>query len=712
MFTVERLDRRRVTRRRITFFTLVFLLTSVATWFMADLLWRDYHGSLTGVILVLFAILFANIAVGFCTAMLGFYVVNRGGDSCSITRSNEGEDWSCLPLASTAIVMPVCNEDASRVFEGLRVIYRSLQETKRLEYFDFFILSDSNDPNRWIQEEVAWVELCKQLDGFGRIFYRKRRISINKKSGNVADFLRRWGRKYRYMAVLDADSIMTGPTLVKMVAMMERNPGVGILQTAPRIVNGATLYARIQQFANRLYSPLFLAGLNYWHQGEGNFWGHNAVIRVAPFMDYCCLPELPGREPFGGRILSHDFVEAALMRKAGRSVWLAYDLEGTYEEGPPTLIDSAKRDRRWCQGNLQHSWLLFTHGFHPVNRIHLLMGIMAYVASPLWLLFLVLSSVQVFQAIQAGAFTIYPENYLSAFGYLVRVPQALALFSFTMLLLFLPKILSVILQLKESGGDAYGGPVRLVVSAVLEMSISVLLAPIHMIFNSKFVIYTLLGQGVGWVTQRREADADTAWREAIITHGVQTALGVVWGGVAFILLPGFFLWLSPVLAGLVLSIPLSIFLGKAVFGQAALQAGLFLTPEETQTPYELKRLQQNLERCYRHMQPIEKLRDDYGLLQAVLDPYVNAVHISFLRQRLGSFAVRRYFLDLRRRLLVEGPEKLTAREKKALLMDAESMIWLHEQLWKMPPAELAEWWRLAVRQYNVLTATPVTALYR
>ena len=268
----------------------------------------------------------------------------------------------------------MCNEDVSRVFEGLRVIYRSLQEARRLEHFDFFILSDSDQPNQWIQEEVAWVELCKQVGGLGRIFYRKRRQAINRKSGNVADFLRRWGRNYRYMVVLDADSLMTGQALVRLVALMEKNPAVGIIQTAPRIVNGETLYGRIQQFANRLYSPLFLAGLNYWQQHDGNYWGHNAIIRVQPFIEHCCLPDLPGREPFGGRILSHDFVEAALMRRAGWQVWIAHDIEGSYEEGPPTLIDSAKRDRRWCQGNMQHSWLLFARGFRPVNRVHLFLG--------------------------------------------------------------------------------------------------------------------------------------------------------------------------------------------------------------------------------------------------------------------------------------------------------------------------------------------------
>ncbi|MBI5768200.1 MAG: glucans biosynthesis glucosyltransferase MdoH [Verrucomicrobia bacterium] len=713
LFLTEQMDAARLNRRRFLFFSAIFGLTSVATWFMADLLWRDGISVLEFALLTLFVILFAHIAVGFCTALVGFYVLNRGGDSSRVTATlAPGEE---PPLAPTAIVMPVFNEDVSRVFEGLRVVFRSVQETKKLEHFDFFVLSDSNQPNQWIQEELAWLELCKQVGGFGKIFYRKRRQSINKKAGNIADFLRRWGKRYRYMIVLDADSIMTGRALVELVALMEKNPSAGIIQTAPRIVNGETLFARMQSFASRLYSPLFLAGLNYWQQHEGNFWGHNAIIRIQPFIDHCSLPDLPGSEPFGGRILSHDFVEAALMRKAGWAVWLAGDIEGTFEEGPPTLIDSAKRDRRWCQGNMQHAWLLTTRGFRPASRFHLLMGVMGYLSSPLWLLFMILATIHVFAGVVAPAVVaVRPENYTSIFGYIIEVPEALTLFAFTMLLLFVPKIVSVVLTAGDRGAaERFGGKHRLVASAVLETVLSTLLAPVNMVFNSKFVLFTLLGQGVNWVTQKRGVDDDgTDWREAIITHGGQTLFGVVWGATAFIMWPAFFWWLSPVLAGLVLSIPVSILLSKAALGRGARSLGVFLTPEETYPPYELKRLHQNLAECYRHLPPLKPLRGDYGLMQAVLDPYVNALHVALLRQRRPSEDAREWLAQLRERLLRDGPGKFSTKEKMALLLDAESMIWLHRELWSQPAESLAEWWRLAMRQYNVLTTAPTTALYR
>ncbi len=715
IFITEHMDAARLNRRRFVFFSSVFGLTSLATWFVADLYWRNVEGlsGLEIVLLVLFVPLFAQISVGFCTAFAGFYVINRGGDSSRISASSP--PGSPARLASTAVVMPVFNEDVSRVFEGLRVVYSSVQQTAGAEYFDFFILSDSNQPNQWIREEVAWAELCKQVGGFGKIFYRKRRQPINKKAGNVADFLRRWGRNYRYMVVLDADSIMTGEALVRLVTLMEANPTTGIIQTAPRIVRGETLYARLQAFANRLYSPLFLAGLNYWQQHEGNYWGHNAILRVQPFMEHCALPDLPGNEPFGGRILSHDFVEAALMRKAGWAVWLAHDVEGSYEEGPPTLIESAKRDRRWCQGNLQHAWLLTARGFRPANRFHLLMGVMAYASSPLWLLFLVLSTIEMVNSTLAGpSDALGTGDTTSLFGYTIAIPEALTLFSLTMLLLFLPKFASVVVMLGRRNEVAqYGGGGRLVASAFLETVISMLLAPINMIFNTKFVIFTLLGQGVAWVAQKRAADVDgTDWREAIITHGVQTVFGLVWGISSLILIPVYFAWLAFVLAGLVCSIPLSIFLSKVGFGRRAKNLGLFLTPEETRPPAELDLLERNLEACFRHLPPFEPLRADYGLMQAVLDPYINAMHVALLRQRRPSAGAREWFATLQARLLREGPGRFTTKEKMALLLDPQSMIRLHRELWSLPSESLADWWRLAMRQYNVLAAAPTTALYR
>jgi membrane glycosyltransferase len=342
------------------------------------------------------------------------------------------------------------------------------------------------------------------------------------------------------------------------------------------------------------------------------------------------------------------------------------------------------------------------------------MGVMAYVSSPLWLLFLILSTIHVFDLVlYANPAMIRYESYTSVFGYMVEVPEALTLFTLTMLLLFLPKIISVYLVVQDrAAATAYGGRGPVIISALLEIFFSALLAPINMLFNSKFVLFILLGQGVSWVTQNRGAEDGTDWREGILTHAPHMAFGLIWGASSYVLLPSFFWWLSPVLAGMVFSVPLSIFLSKTSFGRQALRLRIFMTPEEASPPFELHRLKGNLEECYRHMRPIETLRADYGLLQAVLDPYINAVHVSLLRQRRPSEESRDYFAQLRGRLLREGPSDFTTKEKMALLLDAESMMWLHRELWRLPSQALAEWWRLAVRQYNVLTAAPITALYR
>ncbi|MBL9133634.1 MAG: glucans biosynthesis glucosyltransferase MdoH, partial [Verrucomicrobiaceae bacterium] len=380
--------------RRVTFLTLVCLGTLVGTWLMVRFL-RDGQGFRWSEIglLVCFVPLFYQLNSGFWTALIGVWLQNRPKDDpTNLWNTIKDEDPATPLTANVAIIIPVYNEDVTRVWEGLRVTYESLQKTGHLKNFDFFVLSDSDQTNKWIEEQTAWLELSRQLGAFGKIFYRKRRKPINRKSGNVSDFCRRWGKRYRHMIVFDADSLMSGALMVAMTRIMEKNPAIGILQTFPKQVASETLIGRLMQFAQSLYGPAFMAGLNYWQNGEANFWGHNAIIRLEPFIQHCALPPLPKTVPFGGHILSHDFVEAALMRKAGYAVRLLNTIRGSYEEGPPTLIDTLKRDRRWCQGNMQHFWLLFARGWHFMSRVNFAHGVLSYVSSPLWFLLLVFST--------------------------------------------------------------------------------------------------------------------------------------------------------------------------------------------------------------------------------------------------------------------------------------------------------------------------------
>ena len=295
--------------------------------------------------------------------------------------------------------MPICNEHVPTVFGGLAATIDSLVSTGESENFDVYVLSDTSDPDIRAAEHAAWSELAGRIaadsDGESpalRVHYRWRQRRVKRKAGNVADFCRRWGAAYRYMVVLDADSVMTGECLTTLVRLMEAHPDAGIIQTAPRAVGHETLHGRVQQFSARAYGPLFTAGMRFWQLGESHYWGHNAILRMAPFMAHCALAPLPGEGPLSGEVMSHDFVEAALMRRAGWKVWVADEIDGSYEQVPPNLLAELQRDRRWCHGNLQNSRLMFEPRLHAVHRTAFLTGVLAYASSPLWLAFLLLST--------------------------------------------------------------------------------------------------------------------------------------------------------------------------------------------------------------------------------------------------------------------------------------------------------------------------------
>lgn len=676
--------------RRSLFLVLILVPTFITSGYMAAILPHKGGTVLELAIVVVFAALFAWISIGFWTAMLGFYTLIRRFDRFAIARPRPADRKPLNPCARTAILIPICNEDVDEVFARIRVTYESLKATGELERFAFFILSDSASPDRWVEEEAAWARLREET-GYADIHYRRRRNNIKRKSGNVADFCRRWGREFRYMVVFDADSIMTGPALVRMVQIMERRRDVGILQTAPACVNRETLLARVQQFASRLYGPMFAAGLHFWQLGDAQFWGHNAIIRIQPFMEHCALPRLPGRPPLGGDILSHDFVEAALMRRAGYGVWLAFDLGGSYEEVPPTLLDELKRDRRWCQGNMQHMRLLFTHGLFPAHRALFLNGAMAYVSALLWFLFLTLSTAEALVEALATPTYFGPEKALFP-DWPVWHPQwALTLLASTAVILFLPKLFAIALVALQQRSHEFGGLRRLVASVLAEVVFSTLLAPIRMLFHSKFVFVTLLGGQIGWGSQNR-SDAATTWGDAWRFHGGGSLLAVVWGAVVYVVNPSFFWWLSPILTALVLAVPVSVLSSQVGAGRAARRLGLFLTPEEIEPPPELRALREQQASPPRSDAPFSGCP---GFVRAVVDPRVHRLHLAQLgaaRQLNAALAQRRS--ELGKRALWEGPLGLSDRDKRELLGDPAALHALHLAVWQLPDGEPARRWGL------------------
>lgn len=682
---------RRAASRRSLFLLLILLPTFITSGYMANILPHKGGTPLELAIVVVFAALFAWISIGFWTAMLGFYTLVQRVDRFAITHSRMEDGGSAIkPTTHTAILIPICNEEVSAVFARIRVTLESLRATGQLDRFAFFILSDSADPDQWIDEEIAWARLREQT-GYAAIHYRRRRNNIKRKSGNIADFCRRWGSAFRYMIVFDADSLMSGPTLVRMVQIMERRRDVGILQTAPSCVNRETLLARVQQFANRLYGPMFAAGLHFWQLGDAQFWGHNAIIRIQPFVKHCALPRLPGRPPLGGDILSHDFVEAALMRRAGYGVWLAYDLGGSYEEVPPTLLDELKRDRRWCQGNMQHMRLLFTRGLFPAHRALFLNGAMAYVSALLWFLFLTLSTAEaLLEAVRTPVYfgsepMLFPD-------WPVWHPQwALTLLVSTAVVLFLPKVFSIVLVLLQRRSHEFGGRLRLVASVLGEVVVSTLLAPIRMLFHSKFVFVTLLGGQIGWGAQNR-SDAATGWAEAWRFHGGGSLLALVWGLVVYLVNPSFFWWLSPILAALVLAVPVSVLTSQLWLGRAARQLGLFLIPEEVDPPPELRALQ-----TYASLDEAQttKLSTLPGFVRAVVDPSVHRLHLAQIGQpRRVKEEIRQRRQALLSTALHIGPQALSARDKQELLSDPVSLQALHLAVWQLPDDQATDNWGL------------------
>jgi membrane glycosyltransferase len=655
---------------------------------MNSLLPAQGLGWLNAIMTALFAILFGWISVGFWSSLAGVWVMAKKGDSLRVLKD-------LPPLTSlasdfrTAILLPVYNEDPKMVFAGVDTVRRSLTQSGEGDHFDIFVLSDSTDPDVWVTEEEAYARSVTDSPS-PRLFYRHRQANLKRKSGNIADFCRRWGADYRYMIVFDADSLMSAESLIRLTLAMENRPDIGVIQSPPKAIFSQTLLARIQQFAGHLYGPIFAAGLHYWQLGEAQYWGHNAIIRIQPFVEHCQLPRVPGRSPLSGDILSHDFVESALMRRAGYGVWLAYDLEGSWERNPPTLVDELIRDRRWCQGNLQHSRLVFARGFFPTHRALFINGIMSYGSALLWFFFLVASSLEAISSLFVTPIyfpegpSLFPDwpRYFPAW--------ALTLLSSTGLLLFFPKALSILVILAQGRVKAFGGFFRLVLSIFLEIIVSTFLAPVRMLFHSLFVVTTFLGFKVSWSAQNRDSSGGLTWLAATRFHWFGSLLGLVWGLSMYIISPGFFLWLSPVAAGLFLSIPLSVLTSRVSIGDWAARWGLLRTPAETKPEPEILALAEELKAP--EPAPFLDIPPENGFVRAVVSPKALETHLAMAaRPRKYGPKKRAWFQSLREKALARGPNSLSPREKKILLNDRQELWALHWAVWRLEGEKARRW---------------------
>ena len=648
------------------------LITLYAAWQMGLVLDLKRPTAPGILLLGLFVVLFAWVALSFTSALAGFLALLRGGER---RLGISPKDPLPALTSRTALLMPVYNESPERVMAGLEAIHRSLAAAGALDHFHLFILSDTTDPDAWVTEEAAFLALRARTGDNDRIFYRRRPKNTERKAGNIADWVTRFGGAYPQMLILDADSVMEADTIIRLVAAMERHADVGLIQTLPLIVNGNSLFARMQQFAGRVYGPLIAHGIAWWHGAEGNYWGHNAVIRTRAFAEQAGLPTLKGRKPFGGHILSHDFVEAALMRRGGWAIHMVPSLAGSYEESPPSLTDLALRDRRWCQGNLQHAAVLPGRGLHVVSRLHLLTGIGSYITAPLWLLFLFTGLLAALEA----RFVLpdyFPEG-RSLFPEwpIVDPIRAMWLFISTMGLLLLPKLLAwFALLFRRAERRGSGGAVAAFVSMVFETLVAGLLAPVTMLTQSVYVAAILAGGDAGWQPQRRD-DGGLAFREVVRLYWRHTLFGLVFGIAAWLVSPFLALWMSPVVLGLALAIPLAALTARADLGLALRRIGLLLIPEERNPPrvlHDAATLQRELRAA--PPAPDEAVRHLAG------DPALLAAHRRMLppprRPRLDPIDAT--LLVAREKAaeaesLDEALRHLSRAEKAALLADAQGL---------------------------------------
>jgi membrane glycosyltransferase len=517
---------------------------------------------------LLFAMTFTWIGVSFWHAVIGFFLMIMRRDPYTLQAARPSDPTLEKPGPHrTALIMPIYNEDPGAVHAGLAAMASSLLGSGHHNGFEFFVLSDTQNPDLLTEEQAQLARLQKQLGNRLPLHYRHRHNNAGRKAGNIADFCRRWGQCFDFMLVLDADSRMDAASMHRLVARMQADSGLGLIQTVPIPAGQNSVFARVMQFASSLYSPMLATGQAFWQGRAGNYWGHNALIRVSAFTSSCGLPQLPGKPPLGGEILSHDFVEAALMVRAGWGVALDTAMLSSHEEMPANLIDFLARDRRWMQGNLQHLRLLGMTALQPTSRLHFLFGAFAYLSSLAWL-----------GLIAMGLATLIRQPQVAELAHPGLITLNLILLIATLVVLFAPRMLGLLLAIVQRP-QAFGGRLRLLLSALMEAVTGVLLAPIMMLFHARFALEIFSGASAGWSSPPR-GERGVGATEALARTGLVALLGLAWLIGAATLTPQYLWWMSPVWLGLLMSPLIAWVSGNAALGRGLRDYGLLLTPQE------------------------------------------------------------------------------------------------------------------------------------
>ncbi|PSC02670.1 glucans biosynthesis glucosyltransferase MdoH [Alsobacter soli] len=513
--------------------------------------------------------------LGFWNAAIGLWLlhVRRKGLHEAAPFASAGALGQPL-RTRTAVLMTLRNEDPARAFRRLAIVKSSIEATGEGAHFSYFVLSDSDDPAVVAAEEANFAHWRERSDTPHRLFYRRRESNEGYKAGNLRDFCTRWGADYDFMLPLDADSLMSGEAVVRLVRIMQSYPRMGILQSLVVGLPAKSGFARLFQFGMRQGMRPYTVGSAWWGADCGPFWGHNALVRIDPFIRYCKLPTLPGKPPLGGPILSHDQVEAALMRRAGYEVRVLPVEGGSWEENPPTVLDFVRRDQRWCQGNMQYWRLLRLPGLQPMSRFQLAWAILMFVGIPAFTLLFALAAVKPFEAADlAGG---YPGG-RAAWIYFVFLAMSLA-----------PKLAGCADVLLTPGSvSAYGGRGRFLAGVGAEILFSFLLGAISTFKTTVFMGGLLLGRSVTWNGQDRDAHA-LSWRTAADGLWAPTVFGVVVLGSLLAFAPAAAALGAPLIGGFLLAIPFAVWTADPRFEAWLTARGLGLIPEEVEVPPEVR----------------------------------------------------------------------------------------------------------------------------
>ena len=509
--------------------------------------------------------------LGFWNAAIGLLLLHGRRDGLKQVAPFAAAGDLATPLAlRIAVLMTLRNENPERAFRRLRVVKDSLDATGEGVWFDYFVLSDTSDPAVAGVEEALAEAWSREIGEPARLTYRRRSDNAGFKAGNLRDFCERWGERYELMLPLDADSAMAGETILGLARMMQAYPKIGILQSLVVGMPSRSAFARIFQFGMRHGMRPYTMGSAWWSGDCGPFWGHNALVRIVPFRDYCHLPVLPGKPPLGGAVMSHDQVEATLMRRAGYEVRVLPVEGGSWEENPPTMLDFAKRDLRWCLGNLQYLKLLDLPGLRPMSRFQLVWAILMFLGLPAWTLMI---SLLPLAAVQARAVADYPAAAVVCL-YLLFLAMYLS-----------PKLAGFAdILLTRGGVRRYGGVGRFLLSAVIELLFAFLQGAVSSFRTTLFMVGLLFGQvRIGWNGQARDAHAlslATAfaglWPHLLFGVYLFVALGT--------LAPAVLLWSLPLTAGYVLAIPFAMLTAWPAAGAWLARHGLCGIPEDFDMP--------------------------------------------------------------------------------------------------------------------------------